>query len=378
MKILLTGSGSGGHFYPLIAIAEEINARALIEHLIPPQLYFMGPHPYDEAALTENNITFVKINAGKVRRYASIWNITDSFKTFIGIIQALLKVFSIFPDVIFSKGGYTTFPVMVAARVLRIPVVIHESDSKPGRANLYAAKFAEKIAISYPVAAEYFPSEKTALTGIPVRAAIKKPQGSGAREFLKLEKGTPVIVVVGGSQGAMRINNTILDALPDLVDRYEIIHQTGKANVEDVKQAAGVILKDNPHVERYHVFPYLSDLSLKMAAGVANVFVSRAGSSAISEIALWGIPSILLPLSEEVGHDQTHNAIHYARSGACVVIEDKNLTPHVLTTNLRRILESKEEQTAMSRAALAFAEDKKDAAQKIVDVLLEIGLRHEK
>jgi UDP-N-acetylglucosamine--N-acetylmuramyl-(pentapeptide) pyrophosphoryl-undecaprenol N-acetylglucosamine transferase len=322
MKILLTGSGTGGHFYPLISVADELTRRSKDQHLIPPQLFFMGPHPYDEAALLEHNITFIRIGAGKIRRYASIWNITDMFKTVAGIVHALFAVYRIFPDVIFSKGGYTSFPVMVAARILGIPVVIHESDSKPGRANLYA-----------------------------------------------------VILFLGGSQGAKRINETLLDALPDLVKTYEIIHQTGKAHIDDVKKTSSVILENNPHASRYHAFPYLNDLAMKMAAGVANVVVSRAGST-IFEIAAWGTPSIILPLSVDVSHDQTHNAINYARSGACVVIEDKNLTPNVLTTNLTRILESKDEQLTMMKAAKSFA--RFDAAEKIADALLEIGLRHEK
>lgn len=375
MKILLTGSGTGGHFYPLIAVTEEIVRRARDRHLILPQLYFMGPHPYDQEALLEHNITFIRINAGKVRRYVSFWNVTDMFKTAVGVVRAVWAVYRVFPDVIFSKGGYTSFPVMVAARILGIPVVIHESDSKPGRANLYAAKFAEKIAISYPAAAEHFPKEKVALTGNPVRRSILKPHGAGAREYLHLEKKTPVILVMGGSQGAKRINETILDALPNLIKRYEIIHQTGKAHIDDVKKTASVILKDNPHANRYHAFPYLNDLAMKMSAGVANVVVSRAGST-IFEIAAWGTPSIILPLSADVSHDQTRNAINYARSGACVVIEDKNLTPYVLTTNLTRILESKEEQLAMMKAAKSFA--RFDAAEKIADALLEIGLWHEK
>jgi UDP-N-acetylglucosamine--N-acetylmuramyl-(pentapeptide) pyrophosphoryl-undecaprenol N-acetylglucosamine transferase len=375
MKILLTGSGTGGHFYPLISVADELTRRSKDQHLIPPQLFFMGPHPYDEAALLEHNITFIRIGAGKIRRYASIWNITDMFKTVAGIVHALFAVYRIFPDVIFSKGGYTSFPVMVAARILGIPVVIHESDSKPGRANLYAAKFAERIAISYPAAAKFFPEEKVALTGNPVRRSILKPHGAGAREYLHLEAKTPVILFLGGSQGAKRINETLLDALPDLVKTYEIIHQTGKAHIDDVKKTSSVILENNPHASRYHAFPYLNDLAMKMAAGVANVVVSRAGST-IFEIAAWGTPSIILPLSADVSHDQTHNAINYARSGACVVIEDKNLTPNVLTTNLTRILESKDEQLTMMKAAKSFA--RFDAAEKIADALLEIGLRHEK
>ncbi|NTV44180.1 MAG: UDP-N-acetylglucosamine--N-acetylmuramyl-(pentapeptide) pyrophosphoryl-undecaprenol N-acetylglucosamine transferase [Candidatus Yonathbacteria bacterium] len=375
MKILLTGSGTGGHFYPLIAVAEEINRLAEEEHLVTPRLYFMGPAPYDREALIENDIIFTKVSAGKVRRYASILNITDTFKTAVGILKAMVAVFRIFPDVVFSKGGYTSFPVVFAARFFGIPIVIHESDSKPGRANAWAATYAKRIAISYPTAMQYFPAEKTALTGNPIRKAIREPQTNGAREYLKLEQGTPVILVLGGSQGAKRINDTILEALAELVKEYEVIHQAGKANIEEVENTARVVLKENPNAHRYHPFPYLGDLALKMSAGVASVVVSRAGST-IFEIAQWGLPSIILPLSQDVSHDQFHNAITYAKSGACIVIEDHNLSPHVLLADIRRVLDDMNEREAMTVAAKAFA--KGDAATVIAKELIAIALTHEK
>jgi len=374
MKILFTGSGTGGHFYPLIAVAGELRRIVNEEHMIQPQLYFAGPSSYDKNALLENEIEFVKVPAGKIRRYMSIMNITDMFKTAIGVFGGLLAVFRIFPDVVFSKGGYTSVPVVFAARFFGIPVVIHESDSKPGRANLWAAKFAKRIAISYPTAAQYFPTQKTALTGNPIRKEIREPQQTGAREYLKLEEKTPVIFIMGGSQGAKRINETILDALPELVKEYEIIHQTGQVHFDDVRSTARVILEKNPFAHRYHPFPYLKSLAMKMSAGAADIVVSRAGST-IFEIAQWGLPSIILPLSQDVSHDQLHNAITYAKSGACLVIEDHNLSPHVLVADIRRILGNETERNAMKEAALSFT--KNDAATVIAKELLAIALKHE-
>jgi len=303
MKILFAGSGTGGHFYPLIAVAEELRRIAKEERLIEPQLYFAGPSPYDKDALIENEITFLKVPAGKLRRYISIHNILDAWKTAVGICWGLITVFRIFPDVVFSKGGYTSVPIVFAARFFGIPVVIHESDSRPGRANLWAAKFAKRIAISYPTAAQFFPPEKTALTGNPTRKEIREPQKAGARQYLKLEEETPVILILGGSQGAKRINETILDMLPEMIQEYEIIHQTGTAHIEDIRKTAGVILEKNPLAGRYHPFAYLAPLSMKMSAGVASLVISRAGST-IFEIAQWGIPSIILPLTQDVSHDQ--------------------------------------------------------------------------
>ncbi len=169
MKILLCGGGTGGHVYPLISVAEALNTASTKTHILPPELYYMAPTPYDEAALFTNHIIFKKNVAGKIRRYFSIQNFTDLFVTAWGTVTALYRVFRIYPDVVFSKGGFASFPVLVAARLLRIPVVIHESDSKPGRVNAWAGKFAERIALSYPEAAQFFPAGKTAVTGNPIR-----------------------------------------------------------------------------------------------------------------------------------------------------------------------------------------------------------------
>jgi UDP-N-acetylglucosamine--N-acetylmuramyl-(pentapeptide) pyrophosphoryl-undecaprenol N-acetylglucosamine transferase len=232
MKILLTGGGSGGHFYPLIAVAEAINQIAKDENLVSPKLYFMSDSPYDTETLIQNNITFIPISAGKIRRYASMSNFFDLFRTFFGVIGALKKVFDLYPDVIFSKGAYASFPVLTAARLLRIPVIIHESDSVPGKTNLWASKFAKRIAVSYPDTAEYFPKEKVAFTGNPLRKAVLNINRTGGHEYLNLEKDIPTILIIGGSLGAKIINERILDVLTKLIEKYQVIHQTGKNNVE--------------------------------------------------------------------------------------------------------------------------------------------------
>ena len=163
MKILLTGGGTGGHFYPLIAVSESINKIVKEEKLLPVKLYYMSDSPHDADMLTENGIEYVNISAGKFRIYFSVLNFFDLFKTFFGVVGALFKIFNIYPDVIFSKGGYSSFPVLVAAKLLKIPVVIHESDSAPGRTNLWAGKFAKRIAVSYPDASKYFDEKNVIL-----------------------------------------------------------------------------------------------------------------------------------------------------------------------------------------------------------------------
>lgn len=374
MKILLTGGGSGGHFYPLIAVAESINQIAKDENLVSAKLYFMSDSPYDMEALIENDINFVPISAGKIRRYASASNFTDIFRTGFGVITALFAVFKIYPDVVFSKGAYASFPVVMAARLLRIPVVIHESDSVPGKTNLWAGKFAEKVAVSYPDTAKFFKAEKVAYTGNPLRKAVLNLDKSSAHEYLKLEKTIPTILIIGGSLGAQLINERILDALPKLVEKYQIIHQTGKANVAEVTKMAEVILGGNPNKSRYRAFDYLNNLTLTMAAGAANLIITRAGST-IFEIASWGIPSVVIPITESNGNHQRLNAYAYARSGAAIVIEEANLTTNVLVSEVDRVLQDKTMQEKMSIAAKNFAHP--EAANKIAREIINLALTHE-
>jgi len=294
MTIVFTSAGSGGHFYPIIAIAEALGDLVREEHLIAPKLYYCAPHSFDEKALFENGITFIRIPAGKMRRYSSFQNITDSFVTFVGTLYAISVLFRLYPDVVVSKGGYGSVPVVLAARFLRIPVIVHESDAKPGRANLLAAKFAEKIAISFESAADYFPASvknKIARTGIPIRKALMRLEREGARQYLELEKDLPTILVLGGSQGSMRINESILSSLPDLVSFANVIHQTGQANFKNVETVAQVVLAKNPHANRYRPVNYLSETSLQRAAGAADIVVSRAGANSIAEIGLWQKPA---------------------------------------------------------------------------------------
>lgn len=375
MKIIFTGGGTGGHFYPIIAVAEEIQRIARERKLLEPALYYIAPEPFEERTLFEHNITFKASPAGKMRRYFSILNFLDLAKTAWGVLSALILVFRIFPDVVFSKGGYASMPTLIAARIFRIPVVVHESDAVPGRASLWGGKFAAKIGVSYPEAAQYFPSDRTALVGNPIRREIQIPAREGALEFLGLTLGVPVILMVGGSQGSRNLNDAILQSLPSLVERYQIIHQTGKKNIDEVRSTAQVVLEKNPNADRYRVFDYLNPLAMRMAAGVASLVVSRAGSGAIFEIAAWGIPSIVVPIPEEVSHDQKRNAYAYARSGAAVVIEEKNLSPHVFVAEIDRIMGNEQERARMSASAKNFS--RPDAATKLAEAVINVALQHE-
>ncbi|MDO8564615.1 MAG: UDP-N-acetylglucosamine--N-acetylmuramyl-(pentapeptide) pyrophosphoryl-undecaprenol N-acetylglucosamine transferase [bacterium] len=372
MKILFTGGGSGGHFYPLIAIAEEIRRIGTEERLISPQLFFMAPDPYDERALYDNDITFVPVTTGKLRRYLSFKNITDAGKTLYGLISGTIRVFRLFPDVIVGKGGYGSFPALFAARLFNIPVLIHESDSVPGRVNRWAGKFARGVALSFPETAQYFPESKVAYTGNPIRRDIL---AQGASVHLGLQGGLPVLLVLGGSLGSVTLNEVLLPILPELLERFEVIHQTGQANFADLTARTGVYLAKHTFKERYHPFPSLSAPQLASAFQSATLVVSRAGST-IFEIAAWGKPSILIPITESNGNHQRENAYNYARGGGARVIEESNLTSTILLSEIERIAESSEHLSLMAQKATSFA--KKDAAAVIAREILSLALAHER
>jgi len=241
--------------------------------------------------------------------------------------------------------------------------------------NKLAGRFAKKVAVSFVETADYFPKKRVAWTGQPIRTEIENPAlPKEAFEYFKLEEGTPVILVLGGSQGAELINNTILDALPRLVNNFQIIHQTGVNNFKTVADRAQVVLADNQYRLRYSSIPFLNPLSLKMAAGVSTIVISRAGSM-LFEIASWGVPSILIPITNTNGDHQKKNAFSYARAGACSVVEEMNMTANILSSEIERITEDKVSYESMAKNAKVFA--KPNAAMKIARALVDIALIHE-
>jgi len=376
MKIVFTGGGTGGHFYPIIAVAQKVNQIIDKEKIIGAKLYYVSNDPYDKEALFENGLIYEEVNAGKMRTYFSLKNFFDIFKVISGIIGAVFKIFSIYPDVVFGKGGYASFPAIFAARILRIPVLIHESDSAPGRVNLWAGHFAKRIAISFQEAAEFFPKERVAWTGQPMRTEIEHPaEHDKALEYFKLESSLPVILVLGGSQGAELINNTVIDALPRLLRNYQVIHQTGVRNFKMVKDRAEVVLMNNENKSRYLPIAFLNPLQMKNAAGASTIIISRAGST-LFEIACWGVPSILIPFTESNSDHAKKNAFNYARAGACSVVEEMNMTANILSSEIERILGNKDIWIRMNKSAEVF--HKPDAAAKIARELIDMALEHEK
>lgn len=378
MRIVLAGGGTGGHFYPLIAVSQAIQDITIERTLIEPQLIYIGPPPFDAVALQEHDIVYYPSPAGKLRRYTSALNIFDFFKSAFGIIRSTFLLYRLYPDVVFSSGGFAAFPTLAAARMLKIPVVIYDADAKPGRVSLWSAKFATKIALAHVEAANFLPEkirDRIARTGHPIRKEIQTPAKEGGHEFLKLDPTVPTVMIMGGSQGARAINEVVIDALPELVKKYNVIHQSGTANFEEAKGVSKLILKDSQYDNRYRVFGLLNTLALRMAAGISSIIVARAGSGTIFEIASWNIPAILVPIPEDVSHDQTENAFSYARAGGAIVVEQRNLTPHILVAEIDRVVQDQARMSTMRAAAQAYA--RPDAARKIGMIIVETALEHE-
>lgn len=370
-RIVLVGGGSGGHFYPLIAVAERLNdykAQGL-----PLELFYFGPDPYDAQMLADNGIQFVQCPSGKKRKYFSLLNYLDIFKIIYGFFVAIVKLYMIYPDVIFSKGSYTSVPVTIAGFLLRIPIVIHESDTRPGSANKLASKFARYIAISFDEVAEYFPISKLALTGIPLRKSILQTHANPIAT-LGLPQDKPMIFITGGSLGAERLNTLVLESIDELLPDYVIFHQTGNNNEKSVQSAASALISDLDLLKHYFVKGNLSGEEMNLAMSAASLIVSRAGTGTIFEIATKGKPAILIPIPEAVSHDQKANAYAYARSGAASVLEENNLTDGLLASEISRIMTDPALYESMRAAAAAFGQT--DAAEKLAQTLIGITEEH--
>ena len=285
--------------------------------------------------------------------------------------MSFFKLLILYPDVIFSKGGYTSLPVVIAGWVLRIPIVIHESDVKPGLANKLAAPLSGRVKVAYEAARKFFPKQKTELVGIPARSNFfTSPQ----TDKLGIKLDRPLIFVTGGSLGSERINNLILDSLDELLLDYAILHQTGTSHEKLVKKTAIGLLADNNQSDYYRARGYLNADEFNAALSAATIIVSRSGSTTIHQIALKGKPAILIPIPEDVSHDQRTNAYTYAGFGAAVVLEEGNLTDSLLKSEIDRIVKDDNLYQEMSQAAKAFSHP--EAAEKIAAELLKISYEH--
>jgi UDP-N-acetylglucosamine--N-acetylmuramyl-(pentapeptide) pyrophosphoryl-undecaprenol N-acetylglucosamine transferase len=371
MRIVLTGSSTGGHFYPLIAVAQALREHARDERIVNLELIMMGETPPEPGLLWEHDITFQYVPAGKVRRYISFKNISDTFRTIRGIFQAILLFTLKPPDVVFAKGGYDTFPILIASRLFRVPVMIHESDAAPGVVNKWAGSFATRVAVAFPQAASFFAKEKTAVVGNPIRKSVLGGIKEEALALFRFRSDLPVILVLGGSQGARPLNDVIIPMLAEALGEMQMIHQCGRELFPETLAEVDVVLEESPHRSRYRLLPFLDAGELRNASRIADVVVARSGSM-LFEIAAWNIPALLIPLPHAAQDHQRANAYAYARSGAAEVIEEANLKPNLLLAEIRKLVSDKDRIRDMRLAAQKFA--RLDAADKIADELLKLGI----
>jgi UDP-N-acetylglucosamine--N-acetylmuramyl-(pentapeptide) pyrophosphoryl-undecaprenol N-acetylglucosamine transferase len=374
MKILFTGGGSGGHILPIIAISRELRRIYPNKDL---ELFYMGPKDrFGDILLAQEQVKAFTIAAGKVRRYwsftAFFQNIFDIFfKTPWGILKALKILFFLSPDIIMSKGGYGAIPTTTAGRFLRIPIFLHESDIIPGKANRTASKFAVQIFTSFPHT-RYFSPKKVLLVGNPIRRRLLSGSRQEAIQLFQLQNDKPILLILGGSQGAQRINDTLLAILDQALSQFEIIHQVGTLNFKQVSEEASAIMSE-ANAKYYHPVAFLDEKKLRHAYAAADFIVSRSGSGSIFEIAATGKPCILIPLSTSAQNHQIENAYTYARTGAAIVLEEINLKPHFFLERIQATLFDDAEVKRLSSAALQFA--KPDAARVIASYLLSYLLQ---
>lgn len=367
-RIVLAGGGTGGHIYPLLAVAEELT-KVFEKNGYLLDLHFVGAPGKYEKEIKEAGIKVHRTMSGKFRRYFSLGNIVDIPKIFIGLIQAFFKMYAVMPDATFSKGGPGAFQVVLASRFYRIPVMIHESDAYPGLTNLLSSRFAKRIAISFPSVAPYFPATKTVLTGNPIRLSLlrQKLETGAAKEALKFSADSPLLLVLGGSQGSQRVNEFVISILRDVIDETQILHQTGSANYQETqKLAQATLLGVSVSAEtknRYKAVSYLEGKEVAYALSSADLIIGRAGSGTIFEIAAFGKPAILIPLPEAAGDHQRENAYAYAKNGGAIVLEESNFNASILLTQIRKIFANNDIRKAMGQAALGFA--KPNAAEEI-------------
>lgn len=366
MKILFTGGGTGGHVFPLVAIIREIRRIYPKKNL---DFYYLGPKDeFGLILLQQEGLIIKTIISGKVRRYFAWENFLDIFiKIPLGIVQSFFWLLINRPDLVFSKGGSGSISVTYSARILRIPVFLHESDVVPGLSNQKTSSFAKKVFISFPKT-EYFDPKKTTLVGNPIRKEVLEGDAKMAGEIFNLTFTKPVFLIIGGSQGAQAINDFVLRILNDFLKDYEVIHAAGRENVRQVQAEAQVVL-DKDLDKYYHPVGFLDEEKLKHAYKAADFIISRSGSGSIFEIAAVGKPSVLVPLPTAAANHQAKNAYVYAAAGAAMVIEQESLTPNFFVEEIQLLFLHPEKLEKMREAALAFA--KPLAAKAIAREILE-------
>lgn len=313
-RIILTGGGTAGHVTPNIALLPELKKHNF-------EVHYIGSYDGIEKKLIEEfQVPYHEISSGKLRRYFDPKNFSDPFKVLKGYLQAVKLMKKLKPDVVFSKGGFVSVPVVLAAKRCKIPTIIHESDMTPGLANRICIPCATKVCANFPETVNALPAGKTVLTGTPIRKELFSGNKTLGLEFCGFTMNKPVILVIGGSLGSVVVNDAVRSILPDLLKKYQIIHLCGKGKVDES-------LNGTPgYVQFEYIKKELSDLM-----DAADVVISRAGANAICEILALRKPNILIPLSAAASRgDQILNAASFEKQGFSYVIKEEDLNGRVL------------------------------------------------
>lgn len=324
-RIVLTGGGSAGHVTPNIALLPELKKRNY-------EIFYIGSkNGIEKQLIEEENVKYYGISSGKLRRYFDLKNFTDPFRVIKGFYEASSIIKEIKPDVVFSKGGFVTVPVVIAADRKKVPCIIHESDMSPGLANKLCIPHAVKVCTNFPEAARGI-GEKAVVTGTPIRKEMFSGNRIAGLDFLGFTANKPVLMVVGGSLGAAAVNSMVRDALPELLRRYQIVHLCGNGKVDD--SLAGL--------EGYVQFEYIKKEMCDLMTA-ADIIISRAGANAICEILALNKPNLLVPLPAASSRgDQVLNAESFERQGFSVVIKEEQLTTGTLIDEVDKLYNNRE------------------------------------
>lgn len=323
----MTGGGTAGHVTPNIALMPALKEAGY-------EIQYIGSYAGMEKELIEaQGIPYTGIASGKLRRYFDLKNISDPFRVIKGYAQAVGLMHKIKPDIVFSKGGFVSVPVVLAAKTCGIPAIIHESDITPGLANRIAIKGAKKVCCNFPETLKYLPSEKAVLTGSPIRRELFGGNKDAAYKLCNFPKEVkPVLLIVGGSTGSKAVNEAVRNVLPKLLKNFHIIHLCGKGNLaEELEGTVG-----------YAQFEYANQELTDMLA-LADLAISRAGANAICELLALHKPNILIPLSAAASRgDQILNAKSFQKQGFSVVIEEENITDQLLLDTVNDVYKNRQ------------------------------------
>ncbi len=350
-KIILTGGGTAGHVTPNIALLPRLRELGY-------EISYIGSyHGIEKGLIEKEGLPYYGISSGKLRRYFDPKNISDPFKVIKGYAQARRLMFRLKPDIVFSKGGFVSVPVVLAAKHARIPVIIHESDITPGLANRLAIPSATRICCNFPETLEHLPEGKAIVSGSPIRRELLAGDKGNACTYTGLSPDRPILLIIGGSQGSQVINRAVRGLLPSLLPELQVIHLCGKGNLDPA------LTDMSGYVQYEYINEELADLF-----AAADLIISRAGANAICEIQALAKPNILIPLSKAASRgDQILNARSFEKQGFSYVLEEENLSGETLSEAISAVWENRQAYSAAMKAS-----QKTDAIETITGLIEEL------